>query len=110
MRKTLTIIGSLIIVFIVVFFVIKSTTQELVTIRGEYRGTKGGMGVVDGVLLEGMGYKDDDWQNYNGAIVEVRGVMTEYPCLAMGDAVSQCFTGPMMINIKSIKVIEEYAD
>lgn len=111
MKKIAILIGLLIVTLITLFIVVQlnqnpevtktpeNTKQEIVTISGEYSGTKGGMIVVDGVLL---GIREvEEKEKYYGKIVEVKGVLVKTTCYGS----DQCFNGPEMINIQSIKVI-----
>lgn len=113
MKKMLIIIGLLIIALLVAIQLIykpiyipkiiipRESIPEIVTIKGEYKGTKGG-GIVDGVWIPG--YDVENGSQYIEKVVELKGELAEYPC---PDPNIQCFGGPMMINIQSIKIIDE---
>ena len=79
-----------------------SNTPEVSTITGEYRGTKGG-GVVNGVYIPGSELKESS--KYIGKTIELKGVLEDYPCPK--NMAVQCFNGPMMTNIQSVKEINK---
>ena len=72
--------------------------SEITTITGEYRGTKGG-GSVDGVYVSYSELESD----YYGKTIELKGYLSDYPCSPN----SQCFSGPMMTNIQSVRIINK---
>ncbi|MEK7680452.1 MAG: hypothetical protein AAB348_00140 [Patescibacteria group bacterium] len=99
-----TIVISIILVILVGFAIIylsmpKSTDTK---ITGVFRGAKGCMGVVSGALLIDFANKCEEANQYEGKTVEVIGHIYEYKC---GEH-EQCFSGPYMDNIKSIRILE----
>jgi len=100
MKKGLIIAVSLaaILLLVIVYFVLNSVLAEKVTIRGELTQTKGGMGVVNGTLLTDY----EKIQPYVGKNVEVTGYIYNPKCHPN----SQCFNGPYMDKIMSIRVLD----
>lgn len=80
----------------------KQSPEYKATIRGKFTSTKGCMGVVNGTLLTDFANKCDEAAKYEGKLVEVTGSIYEYKC----EPHEQCFDGPHMKNIESIKIIE----
>jgi len=103
MNKKIIII-SIVLVILVGFALIYISLQKSTDtkISGVFRGTKGCMGVVNGTLLVDFANKCDEANQYEGKTVEVIGHIYEHKC---GEA-EQCFNGPYMDNIKSIRILE----
>ncbi|MFA6422359.1 MAG: hypothetical protein WCV92_03105 [Candidatus Buchananbacteria bacterium] len=112
MRKKLIISFVVLIVILLaclVFIYFKNNNKsnnfnnpQLSTITGEYRGTKGG-GIVDGVYIPYSELKSSD--KYIGKTIELRGHLKDYPCPK--NVTAQCFNGPMLTNIQSIREIND---
>jgi len=79
-----------------------ASENKIVTLQGEFEVTKGCMGTVEGVLLTEFTNKCEDTKNYSGKIVEITGYVSEHECAPE----EQCFNGPYMSKIESIKIIE----
>ena len=73
------------------------------TIRGIFTTTKGCGGVVNGTLIEHFFNKCEEAAQYENRTVEVVGYVSYEEC----PPGTQCFGGPTMVEIESIRIIEE---
>lgn len=72
------------------------------TVQGRFFITSGCMGVVEGILLPGFANKCDEAQKYQNRIVEISGVVSIEEC----QTGEQCWGGPEMKEIRSIRIIQ----
>jgi len=101
MNKKIIILSIILIVgFALTYIYLPKSTDTKIT--GVFESTKGCMGVVSGTLLVDFANKCEEASRYEGKTVEVIGRIYEHKC----GAYEQCFNGPYMDNIKSIKILE----